>query len=79
VNTIRKFRPAVIFEAGLYLWNEFGIDFDDYRRLFEPVGYSLHDSANFKRINEKNYRKLIPSRGTIDILALAKDTAEKER
>jgi len=68
---IEKFRPAVIFEIGLYLLDEAGICFDDYLEFFYPLGYRLYDSKNGRSITEQNYQKHIPPNATIDILALS--------
>lgn len=69
---ITEFRPVIIFEIGLYVMKERGIDFDFYWNYFKALGYELLDSANGKKINLENYNALIPAQGTIDILALPK-------
>jgi len=68
---IRKFRPVVIFEVGMYIMDERRVDFSDYLGFFESLDYSLFNSSNFKRINGENYHKHVPSKGTIDILAIS--------
>ena len=67
---IGKFRPAIIFEAGIYLMNENSVDFSDYWKFFKSSDYSLFNSSNFKKINADSYDKYIPLKGTIDILAM---------
>lgn len=67
---ISKFRPKIIFEVGLYIMKEHGISFSDYWDYFAPINYELFNSANKKRIDMLNYKKVIPAKGTIDILAL---------
>jgi FkbM family methyltransferase len=70
LKVIAEFRPIVIFEVGLYVMEENDIDFSSYLDYFGSLGYSLFNSGNFKKIDAENYRKHIPSKGTIDILAL---------
>ena len=69
-KTISRFNPVIIFEIGQYVMDEKGINFSDYCKLFDSLHYSLHNSSNFKTINEHNYREHIPLKGTIDILAV---------
>lgn len=69
-KVITEFRPIVIFEVGLYVIEEHNIDFSHYMQYFNSLGYKLFNSSNLKEINADNYRKHIPSKGTIDILAL---------
>ncbi len=66
---IGKFRPQIIFEVGLYIMKEHGISFSDYWRFFTSLKYELFNSANKKRIDMSNYKRVIPAKGTIDILA----------
>jgi len=73
---IAKFRPAIIFEIGLYAMDEENISFADYSEFFESMDYSLFNSKSLKEINADNYRKHIPSKGTIDILALFRTSHE---
>jgi FkbM family methyltransferase len=69
-KVVAEFRPIVIFEIGLYVMEENDIDFSSYLNYFGSLGYSLFNSSNFKKIDAENYRRCIPSKGTIDILAL---------
>jgi hypothetical protein len=48
---------------------ENNIDFSSYAKYFSSLGYLLFNSSNLKEINAENYRKHIPSKGTVDILA----------
>jgi FkbM family methyltransferase len=68
-QSIRKFRPIIIFELGQYVMEERGISFMDYEQLFGDLGYSMSDAANNKPIASGNYKRRIPKQGTIDILA----------
>jgi len=69
-KVIARFRPAIIFEVGLYAMEEKNVDFSDYLNFFGSLDYSLFNSSNLGKIDAHNYRKYIPSKGTIDILAL---------
>jgi len=69
---IKKHKPILIFEVGQYVMDEMGIDFNYYLDYLLPIGYKLVNSANNKDITANNWKKLIPSRGTIDVLAFLK-------
>jgi len=70
-KVIGKFNPPIIFELGIYIMNERGIDFSDYLEFFDSLAYSLFNSKNFRKINIHNYRRHVPLKGTIDILAVS--------
>ncbi len=67
---IARFRPQIIFEIGLYVMEEQEISFSDYWKFFSKLDYELFNSTNKNPINPSNYKKIIPAKGTIDILAL---------
>jgi FkbM family methyltransferase len=69
-NTIEQLRPQIIFELGQYVMAEHEIDFMDYLHFFKKFNYTLSDAANNKSITNFNYKKMIPEKGTIDVLAL---------
>jgi len=69
-EVIAEFRPTIIFEAGFYMMEERNIVFSDYLEFFRLLDYSLFNSSNLREIDATNYRKHIPSKATIDILAL---------
>jgi FkbM family methyltransferase len=69
-ETIRKYRPQVIFEAGLYLMEERGVAFRDFATYFEGLDYSLFDAKTERPISEANYRKIIPPRATTDLVGV---------
>jgi len=69
-KVIARFRPTIIFEVGLYVMEEKNVDFSEYLNFFGFLDYSLFNSSNLRKIDANNYRKYIPSKGTIDILAL---------
>ncbi len=69
-NAIRRFRPKIIFEIGLYVMDEKKISFDFYFNYFTELGYRLVDTKTHKEITLKNYRKYIPMKGSTDLIAL---------
>lgn len=69
-QAMAKYRPKVIFEIGRYVMKEKGIDFSFYSNYFNELSYKLLDSNTGAQITLDNYLKHIPSKGTIDILAI---------
>jgi hypothetical protein len=69
-DTLRRFRPIVIFELTAYLMKEREISFSDYEELLLPLGYQLMDAKSSRKVVEGNIEKLIPSGGGIDVLAI---------
>jgi len=71
VKTIANYRPQIIFEIGLYSMKERGIDFSFYTIYFEKFGYKFYNAKTGAVITLQNYKNHIPSRATIDIIAIA--------
>lgn len=69
-KTIEEYKPQIIFELGQYVMTERGIGFADYDSFFGKLGYSLSNAANNKKITIANFNKIVPAKGTIDVLAL---------
>jgi FkbM family methyltransferase len=69
-ETIRKYRPYLIFEAGIYAMTEKGIDFSFYLNYFKELNYRIVDSLKGSEITAINYRNYIPERRTIDVIAM---------
>ncbi len=69
-ETIKKYRPFIIFEAGIYAMKERNIDFSFFTDYFSSLGYKLANSIKADEINETNYKKYVPSDATIDIIAI---------
>ncbi len=69
-ETIKKYRPKIIFEIGLYIMEEKGISFQFYHDFFSYFNYQLINAQNNKKITQSNYKRQIPSQGTTDIIAL---------
>lgn len=74
-QTLAQFHPVVIFEAGLYLMRERGIEIADYIGLLRPLGYCLVNAMNGVSVDAGNYRRHIPERSTTDLLALPSEAA----
>lgn len=71
-EAIAKYRPQIIFEIGLYVMTEKGIDFSFYSNYFGKLDYLMYDSASKTLITMENHKKYIPAKGTIDIIAKPK-------
>lgn len=69
-DCIVKYRPQIIFEVGKYVMKEQNIVFSCYLEYFHKLHYTLYDSKTRKKVTETNHERLIPSLGTIDIIAL---------
>lgn len=72
-ETLARFRPHIIFEAGLYLMDENNVKFEDYYSYFKGLGYSLVNTTNGHPIELENYPNEIPLRSTTDILAIPRN------
>jgi len=70
IETIKTYRPKIIFEIGLYIMEEKGISFQFYYDFFSALKYKLINAQNNKEVTKSNFKKQIPSRGTTDIIAL---------
>jgi FkbM family methyltransferase len=69
-ETLARFRPTIIFEAGLYAMAENESSFEQFSAYLSPFGYTLISSRTGHEINRQNYRNEIPLRSTIDIVAV---------
>lgn len=67
---IQKFKPVIIFEVGLYVMEDHKIGFAFYQNYFDSLNYKMINSATGESVTMNNYKKLIPEKGTIDILAI---------
>ena len=68
-NAIEKCLPDIIFEVGGYVMQEHCIDFNQYIKYFDSLGYILWNLKTQKKITPANYMTQIPSRSTTDIIA----------
>ncbi len=69
-ETLEKFHPYIIFEAGLYIMSENDVSFEQYADHLSAFGYTLINSRNGNQITRENYVSEIPLRSTIDIVAV---------
>ena len=69
-ETIRKYKPYVIFEIGLYIIEEYDITFEQYFSFFSSLNYTLCNNKNGKKITLENLYMQIPERYTTDIIAM---------
>jgi FkbM family methyltransferase len=70
--TLRRLRPAVIFEIGAYLLQERGVRVEDYFDLLEPLGYHLANCKSGRELTRDTAAREIPLKSTTDLLALPK-------
>ncbi len=70
MKTIKKYKPYIIFEAGLYIIEEAGGSFKDYFELFSTLNFTFYDLKSEKKVTPENYKALIPQNSTTDILAI---------
>ena len=69
-QVLGQYLPHIIFEAGLYLIEERGDSFEQYVDYLSAFGYALINSSNGHQITRDNYRREIPLRSTIDVVAI---------
>lgn len=73
-DCLARFRPAVIFELSTYLLRENRESFDLYEELFRAAGYDLFRAHDHRPVCATNVDQLVPRAGSIDILALPRQT-----
>ena len=69
-GAIEKYLPYIIFEAGLYIMEEYEIKFEQYFNYLSSFSYTLINIKNGKKITLENFNKQIPERFTTDIIAI---------
>jgi len=70
ISVIKKFRPYIIFEVGLYILKENKIEFTEFFDLFEGYSCKFIDMKSKKVVNVQNYKEIIPENSTTDILVV---------
>lgn len=70
LESVKKFRPYIIFEVGDHFLKEHKITFQFFLTYFNEVHYKMYDLHSGKRITKETYKKLIPIYGNIDVVAL---------
>jgi len=68
-ETLRQFRPSVIFEVGQYTIKEHGASFEKIAQYFNELGYGLYTSHGGEIVSVDNWKWYVPKFGTIDIIA----------
>jgi FkbM family methyltransferase len=66
---IRAQKPYVIFELATYLLEEKGVSFDELAHPLLDAGYTLADLQGGGSVHAGNLDRMVPRRGSIDILA----------
>lgn len=69
MGVITTFKPVIIFEVGKYMLDEKGVRFMDFITLLGNHGYTFASLKNGQVIDPVNFRRIIPRRSTIDIIA----------
>ena len=69
-NTIKTFRPGIIFEIGMYIMDDYHVSFHHYHTFFKRHRYTLHCLKSHEIIDSNTYTSIIPENYTIDIIAL---------
>jgi FkbM family methyltransferase len=69
-EAIKKYRPKIIFEIGLYVMDEKNISFEYYYNYFKELNYTLYDTQSNYEITMSNYEKHIPKNGSTDLIAI---------
>ncbi|MBN1760537.1 MAG: FkbM family methyltransferase [Chitinispirillaceae bacterium] len=72
-HLIEMFRPYIIFEVGTYLLLERQMTFETFLTFFESRDYRLRDIQNGAMIHRKNFKRRIPLKTAIDVLAFPAD------
>ncbi|MCE9583496.1 MAG: FkbM family methyltransferase [Planctomycetes bacterium] len=77
--TLKKFRPALIFEIGLYLLEERGVRVEEYFDFLEPLGYACVSCKSGREVTRETAAREIPTRSTTDLLAIPIPSAPGRR
>jgi FkbM family methyltransferase len=69
-QTIKNLRPYIVFEIGLYVLEEKGIDYNFYNSYFSDLNYTLYDTKTKKQVTPENHKRFIPNKGSTDLIAV---------
>lgn len=67
---IAQYRPRIVFELATYLLEEQEQSVDDIIKVFGSSNYELTDLLSGQTLTVENARKLVPPKGSIDVLAM---------
>ncbi len=70
LESISRFKPVIIFEVGLYILKEKGMNFEQFFDLFETFNVAFINAENGHKITRNNYVHEIPPKSTLDILVI---------
>jgi FkbM family methyltransferase len=70
LETLRRYRPVVVFEACEYLMRDPGRTFDDFARLFAEVGYTIRHGDGLQPMDAAGFGAACPAGGGLDLLAV---------
>ena len=66
---IKKYRPFIIFEIGIYVMHEQQLEFEQFYRYFKTLDYKLLNAKNGKNITMHNFMNHVPQKATTDVIA----------
>ena len=70
-ETLRRFRPSIVFEFCFYENEKRGYSFEDFAAFFRDLGYELRLCDNKKLLtDEASARRAVPELGSRDFLAI---------
>ncbi len=69
-ETIRKFRPVVLFELALYLLEENHVSYEMIETYFSGLGYRLMSAESGQSISSATVLSMVPKNGSLDVIAL---------
>lgn len=69
-ETVKKYRPYIIFEIGGYVLEEQHLGFEHFNKYFRALNYTLRNAKNGKKITLQNFSNHIPLRATTDVIAI---------
>ena len=78
-RTVAKHVPYIVFELGIYVMQEMGIEFEQFYDYFVALNYKLLNVKNGRNITLQNYTNQIPQRSTIDIIAIPQKPSIQEQ
>ena len=73
-RTVARYVPYIIFELGIYVMQEMGIEFEQFYSYFLEFNYKLLNAKNGRNVTLQNFGYQIPRRSTIDIIAIPPNT-----
>ena len=69
-ESLRRFRPVVVFEACEYLLRPPRATFDDFTELFRQSGYNICHGSRLRRLTYPEFYATCPRGGGVDLVAI---------